>query len=281
MNDDRKRRRRDEERFIHDVMARTSGSACGRAADRLPDLTDGALPDPDGQLVQAHLVHCAGCRNLAVTLAWLGPELEKMARLEPGPGFTARVLQKTILAAPGLAAGPVTEPGGFGPAGWMDRIGRWWQEQVMRPVFPLQAAYVATVFVVLLVATPLSPFRGAPARLLETVQAGPASTPILGPALSTASDAAGAWISDRGGHAVNITRGRVVALGRSVQTDLDERMERTAEPRGRMNRALSDLGVALSERDAGGAGYELHRLMKSGRQAWRLWWNETTTLDQS
>ena len=79
-------RRRDED-LIRNVLERTSGSPCERAAGLLPDLTDGALEDLDRQLVQAHLEHCPGCRALAVTLGWLDPLLPKMA-LEPSEPFS-------------------------------------------------------------------------------------------------------------------------------------------------------------------------------------------------
>ena len=91
MND---RRRRNED-FVKNVLQRTSGSACERALNLLPELSDHQLEDLDRQLVQAHLEHCEGCRQVAVALGWLGSLLPDMAILEPGPDFTAAVLAGT------------------------------------------------------------------------------------------------------------------------------------------------------------------------------------------
>src|SRR3989339_654799 len=83
------------ERFVQDVLARTSGTGCARALGMLPDLAEAGLTDLDRRLVQSHLEHCAPCRAVAVVLGWLGPELAGMAVVDPGPAFTARVLTVT------------------------------------------------------------------------------------------------------------------------------------------------------------------------------------------
>ena len=158
------RRRNDDRDFVRDVLARTSGSACDRACGLLPDLTDGRLETLDRQLVQQHLEHCPPCRAVAVTLGWLGGELASRACLEPGPGFTAAVLARTSGRTATARARRAAAVAGTGPGGLMDRFGRWWQERILRPGYAMQSAYAATVILVLLTATPLSPFRGAPGR---------------------------------------------------------------------------------------------------------------------
>lgn len=277
-----------DEKFVGEVLARTSGSPCLRAADLLPDLNDGALADLDRQLVQAHLEHCAGCRSLAVTLAWLDPLLPKMAELDPGPAFTERVLARTIRMAPGVAAGPVVEPGGFGPAGLMDRLGRWWQGRILRPIFPLQVAYAATVVLVLLAGTPLSPFRAAPGKILATVQAGPQSIPAVEALVESVGAGPVNWLEGQTTRAYRSGRNGTVGAWCRTETAVRERFERSA-PDGRLMRGhFRALAGNLGERRLGDAGYDLHQIMKSGRRAWSLWWhagtdqpiNEGTTVDQ-
>ena len=163
------------ERFVQDVLARTSGTGCARALDMLPDLAEAGLADLDRRLVQTHLEHCASCRAVAVVLGWLGPELAGLAVVDPGPAFTARVLTATSRrAAMERERRRLT-----GGAGLMDRLGRWWAGQIVRPYFPLQAAYAATVILVLLTAGPWAPWRDLPGQALQAVQAGP-GTPVPG-----------------------------------------------------------------------------------------------------
>ena len=272
--------KRPNEEFIQDVLARTSGSPCERAAGYLPDLTDGTLEDMDRRLVQAHLEHCPGCRALAVTLGWLDPLLPKMAFLDPGPEFMKQVLARTSLAAPGIAAGPITEPMAFGPAGLMDRLGRWWQRQILRPVFPLQVAYAATVILVLLVATPVSPFRQAPGFILQTVQAGPGSLPVVGPLLDSATDRASGWVGSQTGRAYQAVSDEATGTWRKIDSDLTGRIERTDEERRLTKSHLGNLARNIKDGNLGDSGYDLYRILKSGRKAWVLWWNEESIVDQ-
>jgi putative zinc finger protein len=264
-----------EEKFVNDVLDRTSGSPCRRAAELLPDLNDGVLVDLDRQLVQAHLEHCTGCRTLAVTLGWLDPLLPKMAELDPGPAFTDRVLARTTQAALGVASGPVTEPGGFGPAGVMDRLGRWWEQQILRPIFPVQVAYAATVVLVLLVGTPLSPFREAPGKILESVQAGPRSVPMIGRFVDSAGPVS--WAEGQTEQVYRATREGTVGIWRRAGAAVTGSFERSAPDRRLMTAHLGALASDLGGGRLSEAGYEMHQFMKSGRRAWTLWWNDGTS----
>ncbi len=260
---DRRQERQRDEKFVRDILARTSGSPCARAEAQLPALVDGGLEGLDRQLVQSHLEHCAGCRAVAVVLGWAGPQLSGMAELDPGPAFTARVLAATSQRRRVVL--DVAEPP-RGLAGVMDRLGRWWQDRILQPGFAAQAAYVATVVLVLLTAVPGAPLEGVPARALETVTAGPRALPLVGPAL----DAASAWI-DGGADAVSGTVGRQAT---EVGGDLESRGERAAPARARMWEHLqktADLGRdgRLCE-----AGYEFLAALRAGREGWRHWWSE-------
>lgn len=254
-------RRRREEDFVQGVLGRTSGSPCEKAAGMLPDLADGELEDFDRRLVTAHLEHCAECRAVAVTLGWLGPELPKMAELDPGPRFLQAVLDRTSRAAPGIAAGPVRVPTGFGPAGWMDRLGRWWGERILRPLFPVQVAYAATLVIVLLTATPFSPLRGAPRQALESIQAQAGALNLVGPALDSTLDASGRRLAG--------TVDGALDLAGAAWT---ERVRRSAPARGELKTNLEEFYGHLRRGNAGGAVSELPDVWEGVRESWNHWW---------
>jgi hypothetical protein len=125
------------------------------AADNRPEVT-------------AHLSACPGCRAFAEALrageqAWLAEdeaalrdgviartsladalaqELRGLAEMDPGPGFTARVLRHT-------SQRPAAERW---RAGWAAG----WRALVRRPRFAWEAAYVVTLCIVLAVGNPVS-----------------------------------------------------------------------------------------------------------------------------
>lgn len=142
------------------VLARTSGGACGAAQDRLCALVDGLLPAADAGLVETHLLHCTRCASLRTTLVWLGTTLPAMAMLDPGPDFT-----RDVVAA--------TAPQPKRPAPWRAAFTEHWQRLVARPRFAWEAAYVGLLLLVALFGTSVSPFRDVPPRALAAVQIDP------------------------------------------------------------------------------------------------------------
>jgi hypothetical protein len=253
---------------VRDVLERTSGSPCRRALDLLPDLTDGVLPGVDRQLVQGHLEHCAGCRAVAVAMSRLGDDLAALADLDPGPEFTAAVLARTTARTEAAQERRRKAAAGRGPAGLMDRAGRWWQERILAPRFAMQVAYAATFVIVLLVGTPWSPFKGAPARMLEAVQASPGGMPVLGTALT--------WTAQRAeiaaGDALDGARDGLAGSWRDLRADWRARTSRTADERRLCGAGLADaLDELLAGRpaDAGARTLDAYR---SGRAAWTAWW---------
>ena len=259
MND----QRRHDEDFVRNVLERTSGSPCERARTLLPDLMERSLQGLDRQLVQAHLEHCPDCRGLAVTLGWLSPLLPDMAVLDPGPDFTAAVIARTTgVLSP--AEKMVRAGGTIGPAAMMDRLGRWWQEEILRPQFALQFAYVATVILVLLTALPISPFRGAPEKALQVVQARPGSIPVLASTLQ--------WVDGQSeavtGGIHRLVRSRFEAL----TFDLDRRGNRSSEARGQLSIHLQGAVAGARAGELGEAGYELMQAAVSVSKAWSTWW---------
>lgn len=252
--------RRDSERFIRDVLARTSGSPCARAEVLLPDLTDGVLAELDRQLVQSHLEHCSPCRALAVAMGWAGPVLPQLAVVDPGEAFTAAVLGRTSrrqrldLPAPAAA-----RPGGL--AGLMDRVGRWWGERILAPGFAPRVAYVATVVLVLLTAVPGAPLRGVPGAALKLMTAGPAALP------GTAG--AAQWVD------AQAARGEQAAAEHwgGLAAGWEERRERSAPARAQAVAHVAAAWRQLEDRRLSEAGMEGLGAFDATRRAWTLWWN--------
>lgn len=252
-------RRDDNERFVRDVLARTSGSPCRRCEDQLPDLADGVLADLDRQLVQAHLEHCTACRALAVAMSTSAPVLPQLAVVDPGEAFTAAVLGRTSrrqrLAAPPAHARPTGLPG------LMDRVGRWWGGWLLQPGFAAQAAYALTVVLVLATVVPGSPLRGVPGKALQVMRAGPTAVAPL--------DNAVQWVDGRGDAAQVAVRGRV----RQLDNGLDGRLARSAVERSRAARGFGDAFEELQNGRLGGAGLAGLGALDASRRAWNLWWH--------
>lgn len=195
------------------VMARTTGPACGRARDLLGELADGSLAAADAALVRSHLAACPDCRRLQRTLAWMVPELARLGEVEPPPELAAAVLARTS-----RAAGAASRPRRLRLA-----LPRWrrpvwsWQRLVLRPRFALESAYAALLILLLLTATPFSPFHRAPARALEVVQAGPgAAFPELEAPVEIAAGRVVGWGRLAWGSASRTVAGGAVALGGDV-----------------------------------------------------------------
>jgi len=257
----------DADAFTNGVLGRTSGQACDRAAEQLGDLMDNRLQGMDRQLVQAHLENCNGCRQLAVTMGWLTPLLPQMATIEPGPEFLDAVLARTTKARRPVMH--TADPTGL--AGLMDRFGRWWEQQILRPQFALQVAYVATVVLVLLTATPYSPFRNMPGQALQVVSAGPQDLPVIGPAMTNV----GGWVEGNTSSAVDAGRGRVRDRWQMIEDGLARRVARTTGDRGELKIHWSLMIAQAQEQELSGAGYELLATLQAGKAVWNQWWYES------
>lgn len=262
-NDDRGK----DEKFVSDVLARTSGSACDRATEQFSDLMDGSLTGLDRELVQGHLEHCSPCRALAVTLGWLEPLLPQMAEIDPGPAFTARVISGTTGRIGVAAPGPAVPTG---PAGLMDRVGGWWDRQILRPGFAAQMAYAATVILVLMTTVPGSPLKGMPEKALEMVQAGPVEAPLVGPALEKTTT----WVGGRAETVVGVARSGVNERLHKVGEALGQRGDRTLSGRQDLKSHVKELAGKVGDGKLGEASYEFLAVLKAGRVIWIEWWTD-------
>ena len=258
--------------FVRNVMARTSGSPCERACSQLPDLADGLLEDLDRQLVQAHLEHCTGCRSVAVVLGWVQPMLTDMAVLDPGPSFTQAVVMRTSGAVHPLAKA-ARRGETVGPLGVIDRLGRWWQEQMFRPRFALEVAYVATAVLVLLTSVPGAPLQNEAQHAQEMVQAGPRSFPLIGNLLITGEEQLDETVVE--------VRGRASNRWQNAQQNFEWRVERTKKPRTTM---MSHLELAWGQGREGHfnqAGYQLLEAARDFRLTWNQWWGNQKEINRS
>src|SRR5688572_26355785 len=77
------------------ILKRTSGLACGRSREYLPDFVDGKLEAGSAGLLALHLYYCSGCRALDERLRELPEAFQGMALLEPDKGFTRAVMHAT------------------------------------------------------------------------------------------------------------------------------------------------------------------------------------------
>ena len=143
--------------LVSAVLAQTSGSACRRAEGLLCDLLDGELTGADLELMAAHHDSCRDCRALAAAMTRLTADLPRLAELRPDPGFVAAVLAATLPLSVRLRR-------------------RWtavWPHWVRRPRFASEAAFVATMALVLIFATPGSPLEAVPTQALVLTRTDP------------------------------------------------------------------------------------------------------------
>ena len=251
------------------VLARTSGSACGRAGDLLAAFADGAPDLGDAQLLHAHLERCPACHDLAATFAWLTPELRGMAEVAPDPAFLADVLAATArLRASSLArarrqarfAGRIEAVAGL--------AGVWWRRQLERPRFALEFAYVATMILLALCATPVSPLRSAPQKALAVVEASPAGVATVSAWVWRALPAS---VADAGRVVWDVTGGRVTGAINTTVDRLAARGRRTDPLRADLARHLGDTGRALVQFNFVKAAGDWNQARADLTALWRAW----------
>ncbi|HEY3383593.1 MAG TPA: zf-HC2 domain-containing protein [Vicinamibacterales bacterium] len=139
-----------EASLVDAVMARTSGSACESARERLCDYVDGSLEAFDRELVAGHVARCAPCAELAEVLARTAQVLPSLAELTPPASLMRDVLSNTSRHR--------VEPS-FG-----ERLMAWLMRAAQRPRFPYEVAYVCTLLLILIVGDPMRAIQNMSAR---------------------------------------------------------------------------------------------------------------------
>jgi len=142
------------------VMRATTGPACGRAEEQLPDLVDEILSAGDAELVSLHATHCRSCGDLARTLGWMSEHLPAMAEVTPPADFAAQVMRATsrrrrIFSALVSAA-----------RARLESLAR-------RPAFAWEASYVGAITLWVFFSVLPAPMAEIPARALELARINP------------------------------------------------------------------------------------------------------------
>ncbi|MCX6544659.1 MAG: hypothetical protein NTV05_09625 [Acidobacteria bacterium] len=138
------------------VLARTTGSACQRALTLIGGQPDSPIDNQTTTLIEGHLEQCAACQAVAQTLAETRAVLATLAEIEPAADFATGV----VAATSGRRAVSRGVP-------WVWLVERWawvetcrewagstWERVLARPRLSLEAAYLATVLLVIVVGNP-------------------------------------------------------------------------------------------------------------------------------
>lgn len=206
-----------DEDLTRAVLSRTARDACEQSAERIPDWIDRSLARLDAELVAGHVAHCADCEALANVLRTLAVDLPALAETESDAHFVDDVMAATADRLPewvdnALAAFAEVEP----DARFLDdvmaatayrapalslgaRIEEWFVGLMQRPRIAWEGAYVATVFLVLLMGFPGSPLAGVSQKALELAQTDPhkIEQPFVEFEAGLSTTANEAWFSTR------------------------------------------------------------------------------------
>jgi anti-sigma factor ChrR (cupin superfamily) len=178
------------EALVADVLRRTSGDPCGRAALLLAEALDvaGELAErPQGRpssilfggpthapgsahdpALAAHLKGCARCTAMAGALARLGGELPRLVGLDPGAGFVAEVMAATAGADAARRLHPAAVQ--VAAPAWLARLQATLQRLAARPRFALEGAYAVALVFFLIFGLPSPSLAELPARALDGIR---------------------------------------------------------------------------------------------------------------
>jgi predicted anti-sigma-YlaC factor YlaD len=189
--------------LVGDVLARTSGRGCRQAARLLCDRRDGALGALDGELLDQHLADCLECRAFDRVLASLEIDLPSLAEIEPDRRFVGDVLRRTS----GAPARSVP---------WIERLRRTWTGLVRRPRFALEAAYVMTGLMLLVVGIPDSPVAGISRRAFAV------ASERVRPGLETSADEVGTAVGPSVKQSWDTARDKIASGARAAGRGVDD-----------------------------------------------------------
>jgi anti-sigma factor RsiW len=238
-----------------EILARTSGAACGRAQLLLPEFVDALLAPAEAELVRGHVEHCPRCAALQQALVWLQGELPRLANVDPPVDFTAAI----VAATAGLASRRAAPT-----RAWND----WLQRLLARPRFAWEAAYVATVVLALIFGSSISPLRHVPSRALAIIQVDP--VPAATGAASQLRDLHGS-IGDAGSKVWDGTAGRVADAGRQASGEVAERHPGMREAWANLRQHGGEARHNLGGGNFASAGLSFNAMAADVRALWRAW----------
>lgn len=152
--------------IVQPVLSRTTGRACPRVQEEI------ATGDAWTETVRAHVDECPACERFASVLVRCDAVLPDLAQVMADADFASDVVMATV-ERPKLSHVAWRR--------WLDRVESWLE----RPRAAQELAYAVTVVLVLLTATPVSPFPEVPAwfgALTRSPLAGVDSAQVVGDA---------------------------------------------------------------------------------------------------
>lgn len=217
----------DDAELTTSILAATTGSSCQSCRSRLCIWVEKNLDPGEGQLVDEHLRHCPSCRALAGVLQWLPGVLPTLRDVSTGESFTGEVLARTSRLVPSAADfatarahSPVPQassdplsprrqrkasipPASRRMAGALERLGKRVRSWTARPLFPVEAAYAATLLAVLIFGP--ATMSSIPQHALSWLRGEGQGLQTAGTSLSARSQ----WGTGTVGHGPGSTAGRV------------------------------------------------------------------------
>jgi predicted anti-sigma-YlaC factor YlaD len=244
------------------ILARTSGSPCGRAEAQLGGHVDGTLNGLDRELVDAHVRACANCAALATVLTRLGDDLPAFAEMRPAPSVVNDVLARTLPRQTRWSAA------------W-DRVGRASRHLVERPRIAWEAGYIAAMVVWLVFGASWSPLRAAPVQALALIQQGASTGQSAG---ASAMAAIGRRVATIGDRAIGVTTRGANNVSVGFLAGLSSRYQRAAAAAPDLGRHWRELSAAVLDRDLFRGVDALHSLSRdAGTMLNRLLFSSATT----
>ena len=204
-----------DEALTRAVLARTTLDACEQSVERIPDWIDGTLEPLDAELVAGHAAHCVECGARATVMRALAADLPTLIEIEADEHFVDDVMAATADRLPdwadnALAAFAEIEPDAQflkdvmaataykTPAlSWGARIEQWVVGLMQRPRIAWEGAYIATMFLVLLIGFPGSPLAGVSQKALDLTDPNKIEQPFVALEAEINTAATEAWFSTR------------------------------------------------------------------------------------
>jgi predicted anti-sigma-YlaC factor YlaD len=179
--------------LVSSVLSKTSGPTCDHVQLVLGDLVDGITSRTDRSLIQRHLAECVTCNELGSIYFELKQDLPLLAELKPDSTLVDDVLAATLPASA--------------------RIRRWWTatwpQLILRPRFALEAAYIGTLALVLVLLTAGSSLEAMPRKAIAVTQSHPVARlrePVSALESRIMATIEPAWTSTRGKTVANLDR---------------------------------------------------------------------------